>query len=59
MLAQAESDVVEDRQAVEKCGHLKQEPKPQPHLDQLLAVQAGDVAAVEPDAPHGRMQADR
>ena len=51
MLAQAERDVVEDRQAVEQGGHLEQEPEPQPHLDQFLAVELGHVAAVEPDAP--------
>ncbi len=47
VLAQAEGDVVEDRQAVEQGGHLEQEPEPEPHLDQLLAVEPGDVAAVE------------
>ena len=59
MLAQAEGDVVEDRQAVEERGHLEQEPEPQPHLDQLLAVEIGDVAAVEPDAPLRGLQAGR
>ena len=59
MLAQAEGDVVEDRQAVEESGHLEQEPEPQAHLDQFLAVESGHVAAVEPDAPLGRAARDR
>ena len=56
VLAQAEGDVVEDRQAVEQRGHLEQEPEPEPHLHQLLAVELGDVAAVELDAALGRVQ---
>ena len=56
MLTQTERHVVKDRQAVEKRRHLKQKPESQPHLDQRLAVQIGQIAAVEPDAPLGGPQ---
>ena len=59
VLAQAEGDVVVDRQAVEQRGHLEQEAEPEPQLDQLLAPKAGDVPAVEPDRARRRMQAGR
>src|SRR5262249_47397896 len=55
-LAKAERDVVENREAIEQCGHLKQKPETEPHLDQLAAAQGGDVSTVELDAPAGWLQ---
>src|SRR5206468_100977 len=49
VLAGAEGDVVEERQAVEGRGALVEEAEPDPDLDHLLVDERGEAAAVEPD----------
>ncbi len=59
VLAGAERDVVEDRQAVEQRRHLEQEAEPEPGPAQLVLGERGEVAAVELDHTSRRAEQAR